>query len=295
MRYVQLRAFHYVAIAGGFSRAAELLHLTQPAISDQVRNLEIEYDVRLFNREKKQITLSESGRKLFEITRRMFEIENEALELLSQSQAMKSGQLSIAADSTYHITEIIERFRKEYPNIFVSVSGGNTEAVIESLNKYEADVGVGVLSEMPNSRDFDVINLGKTPIVAFTKRGAEYSRLDSLRMRDLSKFPLVMREPGSKTRFKIEELAEKMGITLNISIEAEGREAVRELVASSGAIGIVSEAEFGKDPRFVKIPITDVDLIMDQAIISLGKRRDSKLIRTFMQVAKRYIASTSIH
>ncbi len=289
VRYVQLRAFHYVAVTGGFSRAAELLHLTQPAISDQVRNLEIEYDVRLFNREKKQITLSESGRKLFDITRRMFEIENEALELLSQSQAMKSGQLSIAADSTYHITEIIEQFRREYPNIFVSVSGGNTEAVIDSLNNYEADVGVGLLSEIPNSREFDVISLGSTPIIAFAAVHSDYGSLKSVRIRDLAKIPLVMRESGSKTRFKVEELADKNGVDLQISIEAQGREAVRELVASSGGVGIVSEAEFGKDSRFVKIPISGAKLVMDEAIISLSKRKDSRLIRAFMRVAKNFL------
>jgi len=67
MRYVQLRAFHNVAEYGGFSRAADMLNLTQPAISDQVRKLEVEYDVRLFNRGKKLITLTGPGEKLFEI------------------------------------------------------------------------------------------------------------------------------------------------------------------------------------------------------------------------------------
>jgi DNA-binding transcriptional LysR family regulator len=73
MRYVQLRAFHYVAICGGFSRAAEALFLTQPAISDQVRKLEEEYDILLFNRHKKQVTLTAPGERLLEITRRMFD------------------------------------------------------------------------------------------------------------------------------------------------------------------------------------------------------------------------------
>ena len=290
MRYVQLRAFHHVAATGGFSRAAELLRLTQPAISDQVRSLEIEYDVRLFNREKKQVTLTDSGRTLFEITRRMFEVESEALEFLSRSQEVKSGKLSIAADSAFHITGIIERFRQEYPDIFVSVSSGNTEAIIESLDNYEADVGVGVLSEIPSNREFEVVNLGSTPIMAFAAVDAEHGKLKSLSFRELAKLPLVMREPGSKTRLKIEGLAEEMGVDLNISIEAEGREAVRELVASSGAVGITSEAEFGGDSRFSKIPIKDAKLVMDQAVIALSKRKDRQLIRTFMKVAKKFAA-----
>ena len=89
MRYVQLRAFHYVAICGGFSRAAEAMFLTQPAVSDQVRKLEEEYDVLLFNRHKKQVTLTETGQRLLEITRRMFDIEQQALSSLIDEQPLE--------------------------------------------------------------------------------------------------------------------------------------------------------------------------------------------------------------
>ena len=78
MRYVQLRAFHHVAIHKGFSLAAEALHVTQPAISDQVRKLESEYDIKLFNRSKKQITLTPDGQALLDITHRLFEVEQRA-------------------------------------------------------------------------------------------------------------------------------------------------------------------------------------------------------------------------
>src|SRR3546814_14651335 len=88
MRYVQLRAFHYVAITGGFSRAAEALCLTQPAISDQVRKLEEEYDVILFNRHKKQVSLTKAGQHLLEITRSRFAVEKPDLKLMTDSRAM---------------------------------------------------------------------------------------------------------------------------------------------------------------------------------------------------------------
>ncbi|NKB54279.1 MAG: LysR family transcriptional regulator [Rhizobiaceae bacterium] len=136
MRYVQLRAFHYVAISGGFSRAAEALLLTQPAISDQVRSLETEYDVRLFNREKKQVTLTDSGDKLLEITRRMFEFEGQAQELLSQTRAIKSGKLTIVADAAHHVTSILKPFCQKYPSVQVSVSAGNTESVMSNLSLF---------------------------------------------------------------------------------------------------------------------------------------------------------------
>ncbi|TNE34654.1 MAG: LysR family transcriptional regulator, partial [Alphaproteobacteria bacterium] len=133
MRYVQLRAFHHVAVHGGFSRAAEALCLTQPAISDQVRKLEEEYDILLFNRRKKQITVTEFGKELLELTHRMFEIEHQAHELLSESRALSSGKLRIIADSAQHLHPILGPFRRKYPGVFISVAAGNTQEIVDKL------------------------------------------------------------------------------------------------------------------------------------------------------------------
>ena len=102
MRYVQLRAFHYVAISGGFSRAAEELLLTQPAISDQVRKLEEEYDVLLFNRQRKQVVLTPAGERLLVITRRLFDNEQQALDRagLEDSVEDKGYEATAAALAT---------------------------------------------------------------------------------------------------------------------------------------------------------------------------------------------------
>lgn len=201
MRYVQLRAFHHVAIYGGFSRAAEMLFLTQPAISDQVRKLEEEYDILLFNRNKKQVTLTEAGQRLLEITHRMFDTEQQALELLSESRALRAGTLRIVADAAHHLLHILGTFRERYPGIQVSVRAGNTETVISSLYSYEADIGV--LGEIPTGRDFEILKLNSTPIVAFVSTEHPLAAAKSLTLEELTHFPLVMRERGSKTRQKI--------------------------------------------------------------------------------------------
>lgn len=284
LRYVQLRAFHYVACHGGFSRAAEALHLTQPAISDQVRKLETEYDVRLFNRHRKQVTVTAAGQELLELTRRMFEIETQAHDLLSQTRALKSGNLQIMADSAHHILHILGSFRISYPEIHVSIRVGNSEAVVDALNTYEADIGV--LGEVPEGRDFEVVHLNSTPIIAFAPKDSVYAAKKSISFRELAEMPLVMREKGSKTRSKLEEFARKNKIDLPIRIEAEGREAVREIVAAGAGVGLVSEAEFGVDQRLCKIEIADANITMDEALICLRERLDSKLIRTFMPYAK---------
>lgn len=285
MRYVQLRAFHYVAISGGFSRAAEELHLTQPAISDQVRKLEEEYDVLLFNRHKKQVVLTPAGERLLEITRRLFDNEQQALELLLESRALRAGTLRIVADSAHHLTQILTKFRGSYPGVSISLRTGNTDTVIESLYSYEADIGV--LGEIPQSRDFEAIRLNSTPIIAFVAQGHPLAAQASVTMAALSRHPLVLRESGSRTRQKLEAAARDLGLTLTAAIEAEGREAVREIVASGAGVGFVSAAEFGEDRRLVPIPIAGVETMrMDEALICLRERRGSTRVAAIFEIAR---------
>ncbi|MGT2467225.1 LysR substrate-binding domain-containing protein [Mesorhizobium atlanticum] len=284
MRYVQLRAFHQVAISGGFSRAAEALFLTQPAISDQVRKLEEEYDVLLFNRNKKQVTLTTQGQRLLEITHRMFETEQQALELLTESRALRAGTLRIVADAAHHLLHILGAFRARYPGVQVSLRSGNTETVISSLYSYDADIGV--LPEVPVGRDFEMLKLNSTPIIAFVSADHPLAAKKSLTLKQLAQEPLVMRERGSKTRKKLEDLAAASGIELRPTIEAEGREAVREIVASGAGVGFVSAAEFGHDSRLAEIMIDAPETLMDEALICLRERSGGKLVRAFLDTAR---------
>jgi aminoethylphosphonate catabolism LysR family transcriptional regulator len=284
MRYVQLRAFHYVAISGGFSRAAEELFLTQPAISDQVRKLEEEYDILLFNRQRKQVTLTPAGEKLLAITRRMFDTESQALELLSESRALRAGTLRIVADAAHHMLHILGRFREKYPGVKVTMRAGNTETVVESLYSYDADIGV--LGDVPSGRDFQIIKLNSSPITAFAAVDRPIAQRTSLTFADLAALPLVMRERGSRTRKKLEEGAAHAGVELKPMIEAEGREAVREIVASGAGIGFVSEAEFGNDSRLKKIPIEGPAMFMEESLICLSERSQAKTMRAFLDIAR---------
>lgn len=285
MRYVQLRAFHHVAVHGGFSRAAEELCLTQPAVSDQVRKLEDEYDVLLFNRHKKRVIPTEAGERLLEITRRLFDNEKQALELLSEARALRAGTLRIVADSAHHLLQIMAEFRMRYPGVSISLQAGNSDTVIESLHSYEADMGV--LGELPANRDYETLRLNSTSIVAFAARDFQVSSRNTLTFAQLARLPLVMREPGSRTRQKLQAAAARAGVALEPAIEAEGREAVREIVASGAGIGFVSAAEFGNDNRLVRYEIEPSDgLVMDEALICLRERASSKLVRSFFEIAR---------
>lgn len=284
MRYVQLRAFHYVAIHGGFSRAAHELLLTQPAISDQVRKLEEEYDVLLFNRQRKQVVLTRAGEQLLAVTRRMFETETQAMELLSESRALRAGQLSIMADAVHHVLPIVAAFRERYPGVRILLRSGNTETISQALASYETDIGV--IGDMPPMHDTEIIHLNSSPIVACVARAHPLAKAGTATLSALAGYPLVGREQGSKTRKKVEEAAEAAGLDLTFSIEAEGREAMREIVAMGLGVGFVSEAEFGHDPRLVVLRINGPAIAMDEVMLCLKERADAKTIRAFFDIAR---------
>ena len=283
MRYVQLRAFHSVAVHGGFSKAADALSLTQPAISDQVNKLEENYDVLLFNRHKRQVKLTKFGEALLEFTRKMFEIEQQASDLLSESRALRSGTLRIVADSARHLLHILGPFREKYSGILISLHSANSKEVVAKLFDYEADIGV--LGEIPVNREFATVKLNSTPITAFASNNFPLPKQASLSIAELSKLPLVLREKGSLTRQSLEKMAKKQGVKLKATIEAEGREAVHEIVASGAGVGVVSKAEFGHDDRLIEIPLKGTAILMDEALICLKERRNGKLIKAFMTMA----------
>jgi LysR family transcriptional regulator, low CO2-responsive transcriptional regulator len=285
MRHSQLRAFHHVAHLGGFSRAAEFLFLTQPAISEQVRKLEQDHDVLLFHRERKRVRLTEQGEHLFRFTKQYFEIEQQMEEYMSATSAAVDGELRIIADSAHHITFFLGKFRQRFPDISVTLRTGNTEEILEDLRAYNAEIGI--VGSVSPGKDMETLSLGSTEITAFTARGVLLASKKTLTVKELSKFPLVFRESGSKTRQKLEEEAKKQGISLTPAIIAEGREAVREVVASGAGIGFVSQAEYGHDDRLTKIALRDVDIHMSETMVHLTQRRDVKVIRAFMDFARK--------
>jgi len=284
MRYVQLRAFHYVAVYGGFSRAAEALNLTQPAISDQVKKLEEEYDILLFDRQKRRVVVTEKGAALLEITNRLFDQEQLARDFLSESRALTAGGLRLVVDSAYHVTTILGRFRARFPRIHITMKVGNSNDVISALTAYEADIGV--LGELPEGANFEVVPLGKAPLIAFAAKGSKYESARLGSYQQLQDYPLVLREQGSKTRQQLESAAKNQGVRLHPAIEAEGREAVREVVASGAGIGFVSKDEFGNDERLVKIPLPKPRPVMAESLICVRERREQKVIQAFMGMAR---------
>jgi aminoethylphosphonate catabolism LysR family transcriptional regulator len=285
MRYTQLRAFHHVALHGGFSSAARALNVSQPSISDQVRQLEQWHDVLLFTREARQVRMTEAGEALFRLTSEMFEVEERIGALFDENRAGLSGHLRIMADSAMHITDAVQRFREANPGVFVTIRTGNTEDLLRRLRNYEAEIGV--VGNSISASDIDSIDLGRTPILALVAKDYLPASTRWIAFRDLARYPLIFREDGSRTRAQVEEEAARLKLTLTPVIEVEGREAMREVVASGAGIGFISEAEFGHDQRLRTIPFQDIDIGMSESLVTLSARRDVPLIRGFVKAVHR--------
>ncbi len=283
MSYRGLKAFHSVALYGGFSRASERVFLTQPALSEQVRRLEQAHDVLLFRREKKRVFLTEAGTQLFHLTTRLFEVEQEITDYLVEKRTTVEGELRIIVDSATHISSVLSRFRQQFPEVFVTLKTSNTEDMLEQLRAYRADLAIG--GGIGPGADLKRLDLGATAIVAVAAKGYLPAKRRRLRLSELCAMPVMLREKGSKTRELVEREARRRQLTLNVVMEVEGREAMREIIGTGAGVGFVSEAEFGNDDRLRKYDISDARLTMQESLFYLSQRSEVRIIKSFIEFA----------
>jgi aminoethylphosphonate catabolism LysR family transcriptional regulator len=280
MRHAQLRAFHAVAVHGGFSRAAERLALTQPAISDHVRKLEENYGVQLFNRNARGVELTVLGRRLFAVTERFFEAENQALELLSKAKTLEEGQLTIGADAAVHVLPEIARFRQKYPRIALRLVTGNSAELLERLESFSIDLAV--VGERPSSEAFLAKRLRQDRLVAVAPKDWPLAGTSRLTLARLADGPLILREEGSVTRRLLLDELRNRGLRLGATIEIESREAAREAVAQGLGVAVMSEGELVPDPRLKTLGIADWQASMEEWLLCLKSRAELHLIRSFL-------------
>lgn len=280
----QLKAFHAVAEHASFTRAAQAVCLTQPAVSDQVRKLEERFGVQLFHRNKRTVRLTELGERLQGITRRLFACEGEALELLEESRALHTGSLTLAVDAPMHLLPHIAQFCQRFPGIQVKLETGNTDECLARLFSHQADLAL-LGRDIEDSR-LSCLLVRRDPMVAFIGRSHPWANRQAVRLSDLDDTALVLREPGSVTRQTLEEEMHRAGLRIRAAIEAQGREAAREAVVAGIGVGVVSAAEFGADPRVCALPILDCQRHFSETLVCLEEQRSRKVVATFLQMVK---------
>ena len=284
MTYSQLRAFHCVATYGGFSKAAEKTQHSQPVLSGHVKQLEEFYDNLLFKREKKRISLTSAGKELFILTKQFFEVEEQINSHLSKSSASVSGKIRIVADSAIHIIKILKSFRKNYPDVIIDLTIGNSKEVTTSIRNYDAEIGV--IGSPVEGPDLQTLTLETSKIKAIASKKFFNKIPKSLSFQDLEQLPLVFRENGSHTRETLIKEALKQKKQLVPVIEVTGREGLHELVANGLGIGFVSQAEIGQDPRLAHIDIDAGHTEMTETLMYLTARKEVPVIRAFLKAAE---------
>jgi len=280
----QLRAFHAVAAEGGFTKAARLLNVTQPTLSQEVKALEEAHGLRLLDRSRRTVVPTEIGQALFAITRRLFAAEQEALELLDGARHLEAGRLAIGADGPVHVMPLIAAFTQRHPGPQVTLSVGNSRTLLEGL--LEIRIDVAVLADAPGDARLHVVPLRRDPVQLLVPRGHPLTRRRAATLAEVVSERLILREPGSITRRLVERGFEEAGLNPANVLEIESREAVVEAVAAGLGLGFISAAEFTGDPRLALVPLAGTVLEMDEYVICLRERRRLAVVRAFLELAR---------
>lgn len=289
MNIAHLRAFHSVAGEGGFTKAARLLNVTQPTLSQEVKALEDTHGVLLFERSRRGVTLTEVGQALFAVTRRLFAAEQEALELLAGVRHLDGGALAVGADGPFHAVPLLAAFTRLHPGPTVTLSVGNSQTLMQGL--LDTRIDVAVLADVPGDARLYVVPFRRDPVRALVPRGHRLARQRAVTVQDLAAERLVMREVGSMTRRLIERALADADLTASSALVIESREAVVEAVAAGLGVGFVSAAEFTGDPRLVLLPIAGAAVDMDEYVVCLRERRRLAVVRAFLEVARSLAAA----
>lgn len=277
----QLRAFHAVATAGSFTAAAKALHISQPAVTQHVRELELTYDAELFVRSRQGSKLTDVGQALLEVTSQLVDLEKSALDVLEEASGELKGTLRIAADGPFHSIDILRRFRAAHPRVKIQLEVGNSEAIEARLRAHQADVGV--LADIGPMDGLATHALGQEEIGLFVGAAHPWAKRKSVKLHELHGVEMIRRERGSRTRDAFERACDEAGVSPAYVMELGSREAVREAVAAGLGLGVVNFAEVGRDPRVATISVKGVTISSTEFVVALQTRRKSRLVSAFFE------------
>jgi LysR family transcriptional regulator, low CO2-responsive transcriptional regulator len=282
MRLTQLRSFHAVACAGGFTGGAKLLHISQPTVTTQVRFLEETYGAELFYRRGHKVTLTPLGEQLFGLAQKIFALESETVHLLQDSGELKSGHLRVGAVGPFHVTEMLATFNQRFPGMHVSVRVGNSQAALEALVDYQTDVAV--LAQFTLDPRFHSVPYSRHPIMVFVHRKHRFAGRKSIRIAELEGEGMILREEGSTTRKALDDALTKAGVRPRVVMEIGSREAIREAVIKGVGIGAVSEIEYIPDPEIRMVRVSDAQMYTHAHVVCLEERRGARLVKAFLDI-----------
>ncbi|KPB94750.1 Transcriptional regulator, LysR family [Pseudomonas syringae pv. tomato] len=234
-----LHTFSLVVAHGSFSAAAEHLHLTQPAVSLQVRQLETRLNLKLIERVGKRLKPTSAGNTLLEHIARIDAVVEDALLELSSHASGVAGQVAIGTGATaciHLLPPMLQALRRRFPELEVRVSTGNTDSIIKAVEENRLDLALVTLPA--GGRSLHIKPLLEDAFVAIFANSQQPMPVD-MTPEHLSELPLVVFEAGSSTRLLINEWFSQAGIRIKPVMELGSIEAIKEMVAAGLGYSIV--------------------------------------------------------
>jgi DNA-binding transcriptional LysR family regulator len=236
----QIEVFNAVARLKNYTRAAESLHMSQPAVSMQIKQLEDNVGLPLFEQVGKQIHLTDAGRYMYDYGRSMSDLLAEAEAVFEAIKGVERGSLSISVATTasHFATRLLAEFTKQHEGITISLDITNREALQKQLENNEPDLVI--MGQPPEGVDVEADAFMENPLVMIAPAGHALSGQRNIPLSAIENESFVVREQGSGTRVAIERFFARHNIQFNTGIEMTSNEAIKQAVEAGLGLGIVS-------------------------------------------------------
>lgn len=282
MIYTQIRAFDAVAREGSFSRAAQVLGLTQPALTIQVKALEERHGIKLLHREGRRVRLTEAGERLYSLSRQLASLDELIEETLAASQELQDGSLRLAVDGPHIVMGLFARFMALHPRVRLSVSTGNSRMVRQALLDRHVDIGIlpGV-AEHPHIHAMPLWHHRGVVIVA---NSHPWAKRRSISLSELDGEAMIGREDGSMTQNLVDAAFARARARPRYVLELGSREALCEAVAAGLGHGIIWELEAYGSGRFTTLQLSDGEVASTDYVACLKSERMRSVVKAFFDV-----------
>lgn len=294
----RLRVFHAVAKHLSFTKAAEALFMTQPAVTFQVRQLEEQFDTRLFDRAQGRIVLTPAGLVAFEYAERILALSGELDARLKEMSGVESGPLLIGASTTiaeFLLPQVLGEFKARHPAVVPRLVVANSEAVQARVAERSLDLGFiegdshlpSLVNEFCCEDELRVVCAPHHPL----------ARARSVSVQALAEHAYISRELGSGTREVIDHYLQKGGVAaegMQVVMEASSPEAMKRLVATGLGFAIMSRATVAKEVRLGELLEVALvpPLVRQLAVVYPKERFHSRLVEGFVAFAKQRLAAS---
>jgi DNA-binding transcriptional LysR family regulator len=284
----QLRVFATVARHLSFTSAARELHLTQPAVSQQIKLLEQEVGMPLFEQIGRKVQLTPAGAELLGFANQAMELLRAAGESLNAMRGLKRGVLKLGAVSTakYFAPSLLSAFTPAYPEVTIKFTVGNRGEVIKHLAANEIDLAI--MGRPPRELDTVAESFARHPHVLIASPAHPFAGKRRIPLKQLANEPFIIREEGSGTRASMEHVFRERGVTFRVAMEVSSNETIKQAVMAGMGISFLSAHTVGLElaaGRIVLLDVVGLPIMRDWYAIHLREKRLSAIpaaFRTFL-------------